>query len=116
MAKRIFAHEERRTNLFENEGAHEKDLYNNYDEQKPWIAVLGAMIIANLATLVGVIFLIPFLSRSLDQKRSRLIDVIIPAFASGALIATVVFLTIPEDFKDSSNIHGQRRSTRSVRT
>ena len=93
---RIITYEDRHTKLFENEDTHEKDLYSHHDQEKPWSTVIGATIIVNLATVFGVIFMIPFLSRSLDKKRSRVIDVIIPAFASGALIATVVFLTLPE--------------------
>ncbi len=54
----------------------------------------------NIATLSGVLFLIPCFHRKTNDdnkpKSTIHLDIIIPAFAAGALIATVVFLTVPE--------------------
>ena len=100
------------------------------DDRKPWGAVIGFSLLINLATLSGVLFFIPVLSRkarawakaacwnqavpeqpqdnganpnannesdeSKKEGGSHLIEVIIPSFASGALLATAVFLVIPE--------------------
>lgn len=99
-------------------------------ESKPWGAMIGFTLVVNLATLSGVVFLIPVISRnartwvrsffwdkaipspddtreahvSNDQKESEeeehiggnFIDISIPSFAGGALIATAIFLVIPE--------------------
>ena len=94
------------------------------EDHKPWGAVIGFSLLINLATLSGVLFLIPVLSRkarawakaacwnqavpeqpqdneananaSTKEGGIHLLDVIIPSFASGALLATSVFLVIPE--------------------
>jgi len=67
----------------------------------------------SLATLTGVIFLIPIIvtgeigliNKPLSRvdvsvvkrrRREKILDIIIPSFAAGALLATVVFLTVPE--------------------
>ena len=94
------------------------------DKKKPWGLVIGFSILINLATLVGIVFLIPAFSRWTktdtqkdaktnspqetvadskktggDEKsadKSHFIDVFVPSFASGALLATSFFLVIPE--------------------
>jgi zinc transporter ZupT len=108
-------------------------------EKKPWGKVIGFSILINIATLSGVLLLIPAISkqagawvRSLcwdkavpdptpaeDERgenavieqgdliteeerenttkdRWHLLDIFIPSFASGALLATSIFLVIPE--------------------
>ena len=99
---------------------HDED--HDEDNQKPWGLVIGFTILVNLATLSGVLlFLIPVLSRkacawvrsvfyneALPETTSsqedpekkdeggNFLDIAIPSFASGALLATSVFLIIPE--------------------
>jgi len=76
---------------------------------KPWGKVLGGTFLVNLATLTGVIFLIPvcsFKGSSEDKneaafiarqaRRQKILDIIVPSFAAGALLATAVFLIGPE--------------------
>ena len=77
-------------------------------EGKPWGKVIGSSILINLGTLSGVVLIPCFLKNSkltadpghADAKavnRQRLIlNIIIPAFATGALLATVLFLILPE--------------------
>ena len=88
------------------------------DESKPWGLVIGFTLLVNLATLSGVAFLIPMLSRKARAwvksgfgkdplpeitapsknkvAETNFLDIAIPSFASGALLATSVFLIIPE--------------------
>lgn len=81
----------------------EHDGHDDHDDEepassKPWgVVILGTMVV-NLATLIGVILLIPMFKSSLNgnDTPSRSVDILIPAFAAGALIATVMFLTLPE--------------------
>ena len=76
---------------------------------KPWGFVFGATILVNSASLLGIFFLIkvPFrgAQRAKQQQeedhektraRTRIIELVVPSFATGALIATAFFLTIPE--------------------
>ena len=75
------------------------------DDDKPWGAVIGAAIIINLVTLIGVVFLVgaciskklrngaPKPKGSFNWKFSHNI---IPSFACGAILATSVYLIIPE--------------------
>lgn len=83
------------------------------DKPKPWGAVFLGTILVNLATLSGVIVIIPALNRNHfkfclpasccllndgdsngNRKDSK--DILIPYFAAGALLATVIFLVLPE--------------------
>jgi Predicted divalent heavy-metal cations transporter len=100
------------------------------EESKPWGAMIGFTLVVNLATLSGVVFLIPMISRNArkwvksffwnkaipspdspneapvseppktseedEHIGGNFIDISIPSFAGGALIATAVFLVIPE--------------------
>ncbi len=78
---------------------HEEDEDHDHGDSasKPWGIVLLSTLIVNFATITGVIFLIPVFKAGLEGNgTSRSVDVLIPAFAAGALIATVAFLTLPE--------------------
>jgi zinc transporter ZupT len=108
---------------------HDHDHDHGAEESKPWGSVIGFTLVVNLATLSGVIFLIPLISRNArkwvksffsDNRKSpddaieapvsgapknkeepehiggNFVDVSIPSFAGGALIATAFFLVIPE--------------------
>ena len=83
---------------------------------EPWGAVIGASLLVNLATFSGVcILIIPSIYRSLlyvykhrkipsrsntrPATNGRFFDIIIPGFAVGALVATAVFLVLPESVK-----------------
>ena len=87
------------------------------DGSKPWGEVIGATLLINVVTLIGVIFLVPTLStafknKSMGQalnemthssnmhlvagKTKKMFDMCITAFACGALLATTVFLIVPE--------------------
>jgi zinc transporter ZupT len=101
---------------------HDHD-HDNETKKKKWGEVIGLTLIVNLATLSGVLFFIPLLSRKArawvksvcwsdavptphppvapDQdeelaRKTHILDLIVPSFASGALLATAVFLIIPE--------------------
>lgn len=90
-----------------DEDHHDED---HADEGKPWGLVIGYTILVNLVTLVGVVFLIPATYRWFQSKFSSsppvpppssrgtrsIIDVVIPSFASGALLATAFYIVIPE--------------------
>ena len=65
---------------------------------KPWGPVIGASLLVNVATLVGVLF---FCSCERSRGNSQTQpgnskDIMIPSFAAGALFATAFFLTLPE--------------------
>jgi hypothetical protein len=87
--------------------------------EKPWGKVIGSTLLVNLITLIGVIFLIPAITTALKDKTlsqclkdmvsknhvfweasasKTMFDICITAFACGALLATTVFLIIPEAF------------------
>ena len=92
---------------------------------KPWGKVIGATVLINMATLVGIVVFIPAFSRDfkhriaaaicwsadkdfhahevhehgeegISDQHSKILDIAIPSFAAGALLATVVFLVLPE--------------------
>jgi zinc transporter ZupT len=100
---------------------HETGEEHHHD--KKWGEVIGLTLIVNLATLSGVLFFIPLLSRKARAwvksvcwsdavpapelpkdaaqdddiaRKTHTLDLIVPSFASGALLATAVFLIIPE--------------------
>ena len=71
-----------------------------------WTEVIGATFLINLATLVGVVVLFTnnihgyfvkkgFISKS-TPNQITIFDIIILSFAAGALLATAVFLILPE--------------------
>ena len=80
-----------------------EDDHDDDDKPKQWGNVIGATFLVNIATVLGVIFLIPICRKTNNDasgttmtKQKNLLDLIIPSFAAGALIATAFFLTIPE--------------------
>ena len=88
--------ESMRENENHEEENHEEDEHE--EGSNIWLKVLGGTLLVNLATLTGVIFLIPFVGKRLKSKEGsdKTLDIVIPSFAAGALIATVIFLTMPE--------------------
>lgn len=80
---------------FEEDGQRRAEGDEEEGNAKPWGMVIGATLLVNIATLGGVIFLIPLIGRRLD-KNAKMLNMMIPAFAAGALIATALFLTAPE--------------------
>lgn len=79
-------------------------LSSNEEGHKPWGPVIGATLLVNLATLSGLLLLVvPSIRKGLlskssgdSQSRGKIIDILIPSFAVGALLATAVFLVLPE--------------------
>jgi zinc transporter ZupT len=70
---------------------------------KPWGAVIGATLLVNCAALTGLLLMVlPVMRRGMltstsdSKSHGKLIDIIIPSFAVGALMATTVFLVVPE--------------------
>ena len=71
---------------------------------KPWGPVILATFIVNCAALTGLLLLLSpairkgLLARSSGETYShgKLIDIVIPSFAVGALMATAFFLVLPE--------------------
>jgi zinc transporter ZupT len=108
--------------LNETNEDHDHDHHEEEKMKRRWGEVIGLTLIVNLASLSGVLFLIPLLSRKArawvksvfwsnavpspelpkdaDQadivRKTHILDLIVPSFASGALLATAVFLIIPE--------------------
>eukprot|EP00986_Skeletonema_menzelii_P008775 scaffold3803_cov151-Skeletonema_menzelii.AAC.2 len=80
---------------------------------EPWGAVIGATLLVNVATFSGVLLLvlpamyrgvlkyrnIPIASSPAANGNGSFFDIVIPGFAVGALIATAVFLVLPESIK-----------------
>ena len=74
------------------------------DESKPWGEVILATFLVNLVTLIGVIFFAGELLRRIfcpniqtgSALQQSMIKNFVPSFACGALLATVVFLVLPE--------------------
>lgn len=76
------------------------------DESKPWGVAIGFALLVNVATLVGLVILIPALVaptlctnpkyRMSTATKRFIFNTIIPSFACGALLATTVFLILPE--------------------
>ena len=67
-------------------------------DEKPWSEVIVASILINLTSLIGLVFVAcGFKSQKKGFLASNLLThIIIPSFACGALLATCVFLIIPE--------------------
>ena len=91
------------------------------NDKKPWGVVIGSTLLVNIITLTGVIFLVPMLTSAVrhktlgntlhamtsstvsytdvfmvSERRRAVFDICITAFACGALLATTVFLIVPE--------------------
>lgn len=78
------------------------------DKDKPWGEVIVASLLINLASLIGVFFLVgsfaskkylkPGMAGENDRHNWKFAHNIIPSFACGALLATSLFLILPESF------------------
>lgn len=76
------------------------------DDSKPWGNVIAASMLVNVMTLVGVIVVAGEYLRKLafpawhlpSESRKQWTHNYIPMFACGALLATVVFLVLPEAY------------------
>ena len=98
----------------ESEDHHEDEHDNDQQAGKPWGHVVGASILIQAVTfsgllLVGFVSCFQRLSRDRGDKKSlwhRLHHQIVPSLASGALLATTVFLLIPEGFELLEGAHG----------
>ena len=96
-------------------GSHEFHASHSSDEGKPWAEAIVAALIINLVTLIGVVALVSaYLKNKLNKAQCdedkkniagtknepsllwKFKENIIPSFACGALLATSVFLIIPE--------------------
>ena len=85
-----------------------------------WGAVIAATLLVNLATFSGVlIMVIAAMKRGYLKykgrggthvadkgKGGRMLDIVLPGFAVGALIATAVFLIFPEAFHQLGGVNG----------
>jgi hypothetical protein len=80
-------------------------------EDKPWGEAIGAALLINVASLVGLIFWIPMLLAGtvccslcirkaspgeIHERHQKFLGNYIPSFGAGALLAAAVFLIIPE--------------------
>jgi len=71
------------------------------NKNKNWEEAIGAAFLVNLTTLIGVCFLVPAtmfgrMMKFSKSSREVFLEIMIPSFACGALIATALFLMIPE--------------------
>jgi hypothetical protein len=88
----------------EDEDASSTSALAGEGESKPWGEIIVAALVINLITLIGVVFLSgEFVATHVFQKdvaKSPYYKVfshnVIPSFACGALLATTVFLVLPE--------------------
>ena len=88
-----------------------------------WGAVIGATLLVNLATFSGVLIMVitamkrgylKYNGRGVQEgtpaadagKGGRMLDIVLPGFAVGALIATAVFLIFPEAFHQIGGVYG----------
>ena len=110
------SHEEDHINSAENFQSYQDEIK---EDSQPWGRVIGATLLVNLASLTGlVIVVIPAMrqgylkfkgvgrmahgSNTNTKGRGKLLDICVPAFAVGALMATAVFLIFPEgDFSQN---------------
>ena len=77
---------------------------------KPWGAGLLAALLVNLCTVIGVVAFVPasLVSRKASPATKGFIfHIMIPSFACGALLATSVFLLIPESLVLLSGGHDE---------
>lgn len=86
---------------FLQEDDHEDDHDEDHDDDggKPWGSIIGASLIVQAATLIGLVVVAiasVYEKRGFSFRNNPTIHALIPSFAAGALIATVVFLVIPE--------------------
>lgn len=62
---------------------------------RPWGAAIGAAILVNLVTIIGVVFLAPMFAKMRDQH-PKAMSVVINTFACGALLAAAFYLMFYE--------------------
>lgn len=72
------------------------DGFHDDHNDKPWLDVLAASAIVQLATFAGILLSLCMGRQHALPSLSRLHQQIIPSFAAGTLVATAVFLLIPE--------------------
>ena len=92
---------------------HHEEEFHSFSEEatassKPWGEVILATVLVNLTSLSGLVFLlIPAIHRGYLKMsgrevpeaagaKSKALDICVPAFAVGALLATAFFLVFPE--------------------
>lgn len=75
----------------EETGGHEEK-----EEAKPWGKAIGAAILINLVTLIGVIFSIPFVATALKNADPVFVYAAFASFAAGAILACAFFLLLFE--------------------
>ena len=75
----------------------------HHDDDKPWGTVIGAALCVQMITLVGVLasgmvaaYNKTRMSRGKASAFAFIHEFLVPSFASGALLATAVFLLVPE--------------------
>ncbi|KAL7508539.1 hypothetical protein ACHAXN_005568 [Cyclotella atomus] len=97
-----------------DEVEHEFTELNNQEatSSKPWGHVIGATLLVNCAALTGLLLLLlPAMRKGLiatseGESHGKWLDIIIPSFAVGALMATTVFLVVPEALHHIEGAHG----------
>ena len=77
---------------------------------KPWGEAIGAAFAVNAATLIGILGIVPaifFGGKNFNPNtKSNVMNIVLPAFACGALIATALFLILPESVHLLEGGHG----------
>ena len=93
-------HDEEEEHHDENHDTHDNEFSsasNTSSDNKPWGAVIGAALLTNLCSLIGVVFILPCLRRIGVLKRSgRKMEIFTSSFAAGALMAAALLLILPE--------------------
>jgi zinc transporter ZupT len=79
-------------------------IHDNYVENKPWGAAIGAALLVNMVTLIGVVVFVPaalFGRRFIVSSTVKecILHIALPSFAGGALLATAVYILIPESYE-----------------
>ena len=95
---------------------HQRVLGDGLNDSKPWGDVIGASLVIQMATFSGLV-LVGFVgcfqklnAANPAKKHSFWLsfnNLVIPSFASGALLATAVFLLLPEGFELLSGAHAE---------
>jgi zinc transporter ZupT len=99
---------------------HHDDEQDHDDLEKPWGPALLAALLVNVASLIGIVIVfITAVTAGRKGSHTRdfhgLLHICLPSFASGALLATSVFLIIPEAIHllegshDEEDEHGAHR-------
>jgi len=81
---------------------------------KPWGGLIGAALLINVTTLAGVVVVAGHWLRTIicpdtkvkESSRLLLVEVLIPMFACGALLATTFFILFPESYNIVSGEFG----------